>query len=139
MKNFVMGAKIAPKVVKDLSVFKNWWMEHSTTQSSKLLEDFINENEPRLSIRIQNRHPFFMIQYLERPFVCDNPNVKETKPNCEDLHEMMHCFRQHHFAACNDLQEHPRKHSLWKDSMKDGTVKDAIRIGLSACGMQRLF
>ena len=26
-ENFVMDAKIEPKVVMDLSIFKNWWME----------------------------------------------------------------------------------------------------------------
>ena len=50
-------------------------------------------------------------------FVCDNLNVKESKPICEDLHEMQ-CYGQHHFAASNDLHEHLRRHSLWKDSMK---------------------
>ena len=59
-----------------------------------------------------------MIQFLERPVVCDNPNVKESKPLCEDLHEMMQCYGGQHFAACNDLQEHPRRHSSWKDSRK---------------------
>ena len=59
-----------------------------------------------------------MIQYLEQPYVCDNLNMKESKPICEDLHEMMQCYGQQHFAARNDLHEHPRKHASWKDSMK---------------------
>ena len=33
-----------------------------------------------------------MIQYLEQLFVCDNLNVKESKPICEDVHEMMQCY-----------------------------------------------
>ena len=37
VKNFVMDAKIDPKVVLDLSMSKNWWMEHSATQLSKIV------------------------------------------------------------------------------------------------------
>ena len=32
MKNFVTDAKIDPKVVMALSIFKDWWMEHIATQ-----------------------------------------------------------------------------------------------------------
>ena len=118
VKNFVMGAKIDPKVVVGLSVFKNGGRNILQPSNRKLSEECINENEPRLSIRIPSRDPFFMIQYLEQLFVCDNVNVKESKPICEDVHEMMQCYGQHHFAASNDLHEHVRRHSLWKDSMK---------------------
>ena len=30
----------------------------------------------------------------------------------------MQCHGRAHFAASNDLHEHPRRHSLWKDSVK---------------------
>ena len=118
VKNFVMGAKIDPKVVMDLSVFKIGGWNILQSSNRKLSEEFINENEPRLSIRIPSRDSCFMIQYLEQPFVCDNLNVKESKPICEDLHEMMQCYRQQHSAASNDLHEHLRRHSLRKDSLK---------------------
>ena len=39
-------------------------------------------------------------------------------PICEDVHEMMQCYGQHHFAPSNALHEHLRRQSLWKDSMK---------------------
>ena len=61
----------------------------------------------------------------------DNLNVKESKPICEDLHEMMQCYGQQHFAASNDLHEHLRRHSLWKDSMKMEHSK--MRSGSSEC------
>ena len=32
-----MNAKIDPKVVMDLSIFKNWWMETFATQQSKIV------------------------------------------------------------------------------------------------------
>ena len=114
VKNFVMGAKIDPKVVVALSVFKIGGRNILQPSNRKLSEECINENEPRLSITIPSSDPFFMIQYLEQFFVCDNVNVKESKPICEDVHEMMQCYGQHHFAASNDLQEHVRRHSLWK-------------------------
>ena len=63
-----MGAKIDPKVC-DVSVrIQNWWMEDSTNRN--LSEEFIDEDEPRLSIRIHSKQRFiFTIQYLERLFV----------------------------------------------------------------------
>ena len=46
VKNFVMDAKIDPKVVMDLS------MNSLQTSKQKLLEEFIDENEPWLLIGI---------------------------------------------------------------------------------------
>ena len=36
VKNFVMDATIDPKVVMDLAIFKNWWMEQSASHESKI-------------------------------------------------------------------------------------------------------
>ena len=105
VKNFVMGAKTDPKVVMDLSVFKIGGWNVLQSSNRKLSEECINENESRLSIRVPSRDSFFMMHYLEQPFVCDNRNVKEPKPICEDFHEMMQCYGQQHFAASNDLHE----------------------------------
>ena len=130
VKNFVMGAKIDPKVVMDLSIFKIGGWNSLQPINQKLTEECINENEPRLSIRIQSRVSFFMIQYLEQPSVCDILNVKEPKPLCEDLHEMMmQCYGQQYFAASNDLHEHLRRHSFIVERFyEDEIFKDAIRI-----------
>ena len=66
-----------------------------------------------------------MIQYMEQPFVCCNPNVKESKWQSrlltllrEGLCVLLVTLQQQRFAASNDLHEHLRRHSLWKDSMK---------------------
>ena len=118
VKKFVMGANIDPKVVMDLSVFKIGGRNILQPSNRKLSEECINENEPRLKIRIPSRDSFFMIQYLEQLLVCDDLNVKESKPICEDVHKMMQCYGQHHFAASHNLHEHLRRHSLWKDSLK---------------------
>ena len=85
----------------DQSIFKiGGWKHSATQQSKKLSEECVEENELwLLSIRIPNRDSFFMIQYMERPFVCDNSNVKESKPLCEDLHEMIQWYGRQHFAA----------------------------------------
>ena len=37
--------------------------------------------------------------------------VKELTLQREGLHEMVHCYRQEHLAAGNDLHEHPRGYS----------------------------
>ena len=60
VKIFVMDAKSDPKVVMDLSIFKNRWMEQSATQESKFVGGIIDENEPCLLIEILSRDPFFV-------------------------------------------------------------------------------
>ena len=50
--------------------------------------------------------------------MCDDPNVKGSKPPREGLRETMQCYGRQHFAVGNDLHEHPTRHSLWKDSLK---------------------
>ena len=65
VKNFVMNAKIDPKVVMDLSIFKfGGW--NSLQPSIQNLFEFIDENEPWLLIGIPSRDPFLVTQYLER-------------------------------------------------------------------------
>ena len=40
VNNFVMNGKIDPKVVMELSIFKNWWMEQFATHKSKFVGRF---------------------------------------------------------------------------------------------------
>ena len=89
VKNFVVGAKVDPNPVIE-NCRKNILM--------RMRRDCRSEFKAE-------------IPYLEQPFVCDDLNVKESKPTCEDLHETMPCYGQQHFAASNDLQEHLRRHS----------------------------
>ena len=60
MKNFVMDAEIDPKVVMDLSIFKIGGWNISQPSNRKLLEEFIDENEPWLLIGIPSRDPFLI-------------------------------------------------------------------------------
>ena len=105
-----MDAEIVPKVVMDLSTFKIGGWNSLQPMNQNLLEEFIDENEPWLLIGIPSRDSFFMIQHLERHFVCDDQNVKELKPLREGLHEMMQSYGRQHIAASNDLHGHPRGH-----------------------------
>ena len=101
--------KIDPKVVMDQSMCKTGGWNILQPSIRKLLEDGIEENDSHvLSIKNPSRDLFLTIQYLERQLMCDDQNVKGSKP----LREVLHC------AASNDLHEHPRRHSLWKDSVK---------------------
>ena len=79
VKNFVMGVKIDPKVVKDLSVFKIGGWNILQPSNRKLSEEYINGNEPRF-VDQNSKQRFILCDT-----VCDNPNVKESKPICEDL------------------------------------------------------
>ena len=65
MKNFVMDAKIDPKVVLDLSMSKIGGWNILQPSNRKLLEEYIDEKEPWLLIRITSKDSFLMIRYLE--------------------------------------------------------------------------
>ena len=56
MKNFVIDAKIDPKVVMDLSIFKVAGWKILQLSNGKLLEEFIDVNEPWLLVGIPSRH-----------------------------------------------------------------------------------
>ena len=125
VKNFVMCARIGPKVEYGQIVFKIVGSNIRQLSNRKLSEGFMNESEPRLSIRIPSRDSFLMTQYLERPFVCGNSNVKESKWQnrllmllCCGLCEWLATLQRQHFVASNDLQDNPRRHLSWKDSVK---------------------
>ena len=64
-----------------LSVFKIGGWKILQTEMS---EEFIDEDEPRLSIRIHSKQRFILRYSTWNDFLCDNPNVKESEPLCED-------------------------------------------------------
>ena len=124
VKNFAMGAKIDPMVEMDLSIFKIGGWNILQPSNRKLLEESIEEDELQLLlIGIQSRDSFLVIHY-----------VKELTLLREGLHEMMQCYKQQHFAASDDLHEHPRGHSSWRifedeiHELSDGIFEDAIGI-----------
>ena len=98
VKNFVMNAKIDPKVVMDLSIFKIGGWNSLQLINQKLLEDFIDENEPWLLIGIPNRDPFQVTQYMERHSVSSDQHMKKLMSLREGLHVMMQCCMRQHVA-----------------------------------------
>ena len=106
VKNFVMYAKIDPKIVMDLSIFKIGVWNILLLGNRKLLEESIKEDELQLLlIGILSRDAFLVIQ-----------SVKELTLLREGLHEMIQYYRRQHFAASNDLREHPIGHSSLGES-----------------------
>ena len=59
-----MNAKIHPKVVMDLSIFKFGGLINLQPSNQKIVGDFVDENEPWLLIGISNRDPFRVTQHL---------------------------------------------------------------------------
>ena len=116
VKNFVMGAKIDPKVVMDLSKFKIGGWSILQPSNRRSLEEFIDENEPWLWIRSPSK--FLRTQCMEQRLGRTDLNVKELTSLREGLHEMMPCDRRQHFAAINDLREHPERQASWKESTR---------------------
>ena len=114
VKNFVMDAKIDPKVEMDLSRFKISGWNSLQPINQNLLEEFIDKNEPWLLIGISSGDSSLMIQCLEQHFVRVDLNEKEVMPVRGGLHEMMQCDMRQHFAERYWLHEHPGRHSSWR-------------------------
>ena len=115
VKNYVMDAKINPKHVMDLSIFKVGGRNILQPNNQTSLEEFVDESEPWLLIGTPSRDSSVMIQYLERRFVSSDQHVKEWErmPLREGLHERMQCEMRQHFVERYWLHEHPRRHSSW--------------------------
>ena len=75
---FMMDAKIDLKIVMDLSIFKIGGRNILQPRDRELSEEGI----PSAGL-------FLTIQHLERQLMCDDPNVKGSKPLREGLHETM--------------------------------------------------
>ena len=72
VKNFVKNF-----VVMDLSIFYIGGWNSLQPINQKLLEEFMDENEPWLLIGIPSRDPFFVTQYLERHSVSSDQHKKK--------------------------------------------------------------
>ena len=114
VKNFVMNAKIDPKVLMDLSIFKIGGWNSLQASNQKMLEEFIDENEPWLLIGIPSRDQFLVIQCLERHSVSSDQHMKKWMSLREGLHVMMQCYMRQHSADRYWLNEHPGGHASWE-------------------------
>ena len=116
VKNFVMNAKIGPKVVMDLSIFKIGGWNSLQPISQTLWEAFVDENEPWLLIGFPNREIHFLVtQFLEKHSVSSDQHMKKLMSLHEGLHVMMQCYMRQHFADRYWLHEHPGGHASWRE------------------------
>ena len=97
----------------DLSISKIGGWNSLQTINHKLLEEFIDENEPWLLIGIPSRDPFFVTQYLHS--VGSDQHMKKLMSHREGLHVMMQCYMRQHFADRYWLPEHPGGHASWRE------------------------
>ena len=98
VKNSAMNAQIDPKVVMDLSMFKNGGLNSLQPRNQTMIEDFLDENEPWLLIGIPSIDPFLLTQYLERHSASWDQRVKKLMSLREGLHVMMQCHMRQYFA-----------------------------------------
>ena len=151
VKNFVMGAKINPKVVMDLSIFKIGGWNALQPINQKLLEEFVDENEPWLLIGIQSRDPFLVTQYLERHVVSSEQHMKKLMPLREGLHVMMQCNIRQHFADRYCCMNEHRGENLrrgnsqknqpltsYEDLCAGGTFRRCDQNHVNTCAKQRV-
>ena len=103
LKNFVMGAKIGPKVEMGLSMFEIGVWKILQLSNRKLFEEF--EEAVLQLIGILSRDSSLVMRYVGT----------STR---EGLREMVQCYRRQHFAASSDLHEHQRGHSSWRESTR---------------------
>ena len=102
-------------------------MEQFATVNQKLLEEFIDENEPWLLIGIPSRDPFFVTQYLVRHFVSSDQHMKKLKSLRESLHVMMQFYMRQHFADRYWLHPHAGGHASWREpTMRNFTKESTI-------------
>ena len=108
VKNIVVNTKNDPKVVMDLYFFLCGGWNSLQLCNPKLLEEFIDENEPWLSIGIPDRDPFFVTQYSERHSVSSDQHMKKLMSLREGLHVMMQCCSDSTLlivTGCMNIQE----------------------------------
>ena len=103
-----MGEELVQNVVMDEKFVKNFVMK------AKIDPKVVEENELHmLLIGIPTvRNEFLIIQHLERPTMNVDQNVEESNPLREDLHDMMQCYGRQYFVASNDcmnIQEDTRR------------------------------
>ena len=99
----------------DLSIFKIGGWNNLPPINQKLLEAFIEENEPWLLIGIPSRDPFVVTQYLERHSVTSDQHMKKLMSLREGLHVMMQCYMRQHFADRYWPHEHPGGRASWRE------------------------
>ena len=115
MKNWFRTAEIDPKVVMYLSIFNIGGWNSLQPINQNLLEEFVDQNEPWLLIRIPSRDPFFATQYLESHSVSSDQHMKKLMSLREGLHVVMQCHMRQHFADRYWLHEHPGGHASWRE------------------------
>ena len=125
VKNFAMGAKIDPKVVMDLSIFKIGGWNSLQPINQNLLEEFTDENERWLLIGIPSRDPFFVTQYLERHSVSSDQHIKKLMSLREGLNVMMQCYMRQHVADGYWLHECPRGLASWREPTMRKFIKES--------------
>ena len=117
--------KFDPKVVMFLSIFKIGGWNSLQPGNQKLLEEFIDENEPWLLIGIPSRDPFFLTPFLERHSVSSDQHMKNLMSLREGLHMMMECYMRQHFADRFWLHEHPGGHASWREPTMGKFTKES--------------
>ena len=127
--NFVMNAKIDPKVSMDLSIFKiGGWNS---------LEELIDEDEPRLLIRIPSGDPFLVTQYLEQHSVSSDQQMKRLMSLREGLHVLMQCYMRQHVADRCWLHEHPGGQASWREPTMRKFTKESTTYFVRTCVQMR--
>ena len=108
VQNVATGAKIDPKVEMDLSMFEIDGWKILQPSNRKLLEES-NEEAATVALLIEtpSRDSFLVMHY-----------VKELTLPREGLRETMQCYKRQHFAAGNELHEHPGGHSSGRESTR---------------------
>ena len=133
VKNSAMNAKIGPKVVMELTMFKIGGWNNLQPRNPKLLEEFMDEHEPWSLIGIPNRDPFTVTQHFGRHCASSDQHLKGLMSLREGLHVMMQCYMRQHLlivTGCMNIQEDERMNHLLceRTCVQMECSEDAIRI-----------
>ena len=106
-----MSAKIDPKVVMDLSIFKVGRWNSLQPINRKLLGDFWWEWT--LVVGRNSKQRSTLCDTVLGTTLCEH--LKKLMSFREGLHVMMQCYMRQHFADRHRLHEHPGGHASWRE------------------------
>ena len=108
VKNIVRDEKIVKNIVKNAQTDPNVEMYPSNLKlvdgtisspsNQSLMDEFLDENEPWLSVGIPNRDPFFVTHYMERHSARSDQHMKKLTSFREGLLMMVQCYMRQHLA-----------------------------------------
>ena len=120
-----MDAKIDPKVVMDLSIFKIGGWSELQPSDHKSLEKFTEENMPQLLVGFLKQRSILCYTILEGTLWEFRSTLKNLISFREGLRVMIQYYKRQHSADFYWLHEHLGGPASWRESMTRKLAKES--------------